>query len=122
MRARKFVGPLVLLAGTLLASSAFAITPITNAQEKIRNEIAQQLAPQKSYALVIGISEFDNPDWPDLQGVDREVADVSAALIAQHFQIVPESAADFHLNSPVFLSYAATPACSVCGATMSRSP
>jgi len=92
MRARRIVGPLALLTATLLANSAFAITPITNAQEKIRNEIAQQLAPQKSYALVIGISEFDNPDWPDLQGVDREVADVSAALSAQNFQIVPESA------------------------------
>jgi len=40
---------------------------------------------------VIGISEFDNPDWPDLEGVPKEVADVSAALEGQHFQIVPES-------------------------------
>ena len=60
MSMSRIAGPLALLAATLLASSALAITPITNAQEKIRNEIAQQLAPQKSYALVIGISEFDN--------------------------------------------------------------
>jgi hypothetical protein len=83
------VGPAALLTATLMASSAFAITPITNFQQMIRNQIAQQLAPQKSYALVIGISEFDNPDWPDLQGVPTEVANVSAALEAQHFQIVP---------------------------------
>jgi formylglycine-generating enzyme required for sulfatase activity len=91
MSIRNIAGPVALLAATLMASSAFAITPITNFQQMIRNQIAQQLAPQKSYALVIGISEFDNPDWPDLQGVPTEVANVSAALEAQHFQIVPES-------------------------------
>jgi formylglycine-generating enzyme required for sulfatase activity len=91
MRARNIVGPLALVAATLMASSAFAITPITNFQQMIRNQIAQQLAPQKSYALVIGISEFDNPGWPDLQGVPTEVAGIRDALIAQHFQIVPES-------------------------------
>ena len=87
----KLVGPVALIAATLMASSAFAITPITNFQKMIRDQIAQQLAPQNSYALVIGISEFDNPDWPDLDGVPKEVADVSAALEGQHFQIVPES-------------------------------
>ena len=93
MSAPKSLGPLVLLAATLLASSALAITPvITDSQQRIRNEIARQLAPQKSYALVIGISEFDNPGWPDLQGVTAEVASVRQALTSQHFQIVPESA------------------------------
>jgi formylglycine-generating enzyme required for sulfatase activity len=91
MSIRRIIGPLALLAATLMASSALAITPITNAQEKIRNEIAQQLAPQKSYALVIGISEFDN--WPNLEGVTDEVAGIRAALTDQHFQIVPESGA-----------------------------
>ena len=76
MSARSLVAPLALLAATLMASSALAITPITDSQQRIRNEIAQQLAPQKSYALVIGISEFDNPDWPDLEGVPDEVASV----------------------------------------------
>jgi len=86
------MGPVALLAAALMTSSALAIAPITNAQEKIRNEIAQQLAPQKSYALVIGISQFDDPDWPDLEGVTSEVANVRQALSDQHFQIVPESA------------------------------
>ncbi|MEO7224210.1 MAG: caspase family protein, partial [Devosia sp.] len=85
------LGPLALIAATLMASSALAITPITDSQQKIRNEIAQQLAPQKSYALVIGISEFDN--WPNLEGVTDEVAGIRAALTEQHFQIVPESGA-----------------------------
>jgi formylglycine-generating enzyme required for sulfatase activity len=93
MLARNTALPLALLAATLMASSALAITPITDKQNQIRNEIARQLAPTKSYALVIGISEFDNPGWPDLHGVDNEVAGIRAALSAQHFQIVPESAA-----------------------------
>lgn len=91
MSIRKFAGPVALVAAMLLTSSAFAITPITNFQKMIRDEIAQQLAPQKSYALVIGISEFDNEGWPDLAGVPDEVKHVSDALLAQHFQIVPES-------------------------------
>ena len=46
MRARNMVGPLALVAATLMASTAFAITPITNFQQMIRNQIAQQLAPR----------------------------------------------------------------------------
>jgi hypothetical protein len=89
---RLIAGPLALLTASLLATSALAITPITDAQQKIRNEIAQQLSPSKSYALVIGISEFDNPDWPDLEGVPKEYEAIYGALRAQNFEVVRESA------------------------------
>lgn len=91
MPALKLLGPLAGLTAMLLAGSAFAITPITDSQQKVRNEIARQLNPRNSYALVIGISEFDHPDWPDLTGVEKEYADISAALASQDFTIVPES-------------------------------
>src|SRR5690606_21125223 len=84
-------GPLVALAAGLMASSALAITPVTDAQQKVRSEIERQLSRGNSYALVIGISDFDNPDWPDLGGVRKEYEQITSALSAQNFTIVPES-------------------------------
>lgn len=91
MRAPRLVGPLVALAAGLMASSALAITPVTDAQQKVRSEIERQLSRGNSYALVIGISDFDNPDWPDLGGVRKEYEQITSALGAQNFTIVPES-------------------------------
>ena len=93
MRAHRLTGPLVALAAGLMASAAFAITPVTDAQQKVRTEIAQQLGRGHSYALVIGIADFDSPDWPDLGGVRKEYEQITAALGAQNFTIVPESTA-----------------------------
>jgi hypothetical protein len=75
-----------------MASSALAITPITDNERSVtRQEIARQLGPSNSYALVIGISEFDNPGWHDLSGVPAEVEKVGTALQQQGFVVVPES-------------------------------
>jgi sulfatase modifying factor 1 len=91
MTAPRLIGPLAALAALLMSGSALAITPVTDAQAKVRTEIAQQLGQGHSYALVIGISEFDDPDWNDLEGVPREYEQVTSALAQQNFTIVPES-------------------------------
>lgn len=92
MRIPRLGGALAALAFALLATTAAqAIVPITDAQSRNRDAIARQLAPQHSYALVIGISEFDNAGWTDLGGVHGEVENVGAALQQQGFTIVPES-------------------------------
>ncbi len=91
MSVRKLAGPLLLLTASLLATSALAITPINTAQQRVQTEIARQLATGKAHALVIGISDFDDDSWPDLQGVDQEVSDISAAFERQGFQIAPMS-------------------------------
>ncbi len=92
MRIPSLATPLAaLLAGLMATTAAHAIVPITQAQDVTRQEIARQLAPQHSYALVIGISEFDNAGWTDLGGVQKEVESVGAALQQQGFTIVPES-------------------------------
>ncbi len=88
----RIAGPLALLAALFMASSALAIAPVTDLERSVtRQEIARQLGPSHSYALVIGISEFDNPGWHDLSGVPTEVEKVGAALQNQGFTIVPES-------------------------------
>ena len=91
MSALRLAAPLAALTALLMAGSAYAIAPITDAQQKVRNQIAQQLGPRNSYALVIGISEFDDPAWQDLSGVETEYANIRTALGAQNFTIVPES-------------------------------
>jgi formylglycine-generating enzyme required for sulfatase activity len=91
MRIHNWLGPLAALAAGLLATGAHAIVPITDAQERTRQEIGRQLGPQHSYALVIGISEFDNPGWTDLGGVESEYRMITAALEAQDFKVVGES-------------------------------
>jgi len=74
-----------------MAGSAFAIVPVTDAQQRVREQIARQLGTGHSYALVIGISEFDDPAWTDLRGVTDEYKKVTAALARRDFTIVPES-------------------------------
>ena len=92
MSLNKVAGPLALLTACFLATSALAITPVTDLERSVtRQEIARQLGPSHSYALVIGISEFDNPGWQDLSGVPGEVEKVGTALQQQGFTIVPES-------------------------------
>ncbi|MEO6015397.1 MAG: SUMF1/EgtB/PvdO family nonheme iron enzyme [Devosia sp.] len=91
MRLLKFSALLAPLVLALMAGSALAITPITDIQDKTRQEIARQLGPTHSYALLIGISEFDNPGWQDLSGVAGEIDKIGTALQGQGFTIVPES-------------------------------
>lgn len=87
----KIVGSLALLTASLLATSALAITPINTAQQRVQTEIARQLATGKAHALVIGISQFDNDAWPDLDGVDTEVDEISKAFARQGFEIAEMS-------------------------------
>jgi formylglycine-generating enzyme required for sulfatase activity len=92
MRWRDLIHPLVLATTLVAATSAFAITPVTETERsETRQAIAQQLSPAHSYALLIGISDFDNAGWHHLDGVGPEIQKVGAALSAQGFTIVPES-------------------------------
>jgi hypothetical protein len=90
MPALKLIG-LAALAALLMTGSALAITPITTQQEKVREEIAQQLGSNRSFALVIGISEFDDPAWDDLGGIGREVTDVTRAFAEQGFRVTTKT-------------------------------
>jgi len=92
MRWRDLIHPLALTAALVAATSALAITPVTETERsETRKAIAQQLSPAHSYALLIGISDFDNVGWHHLDGVGPEIQKVGAALSAQGFTIVPES-------------------------------
>lgn len=90
MSVPKLIG-LAALSAALMTSAAFAIAPLTDPQQKVRDQIAQQLGQNRSFALVIGISEFDDPEWNDLGGIDAEVKNVSAAFEAQGFQVTRKS-------------------------------
>src|SRR3569832_2573490 len=91
MRWRDLIRPLVLVASLIAPNSAFAITPVTETERsETRQAIAQQLSPAHSYALLIGISDFDNAGWHHLDGVGPEIQKDVAALSAQGFTIVPE--------------------------------
>ena len=88
--ARRLLLSLILSA---VATSALAVTRVVSDGERAatRQEIIGQLGPAHYYALVIGISEFDNAAWRHLDGVGPEIQKVGAALSAQGFTIVPES-------------------------------
>src|SRR3569832_699519 len=61
MRWRDLIRPLALAVALVITTSAFAITPETETERsETRQAIAQQLSPAHSYALLIGISEYDN--------------------------------------------------------------
>lgn len=62
-------------------------------QEQVRATIRKQLGPRRSYALVIGISQFDVKGWKNLPGVDVEAVEVVAALQNHGFTVVPGPAA-----------------------------
>ena len=92
MHWRNLIRPLGLAAALVAATSAFAITPVSDAERsQTRQQIARQLSPAHSYALLIGISDFDNAGWHHLEGVGPEIQKIGAALAAQGFTIVPES-------------------------------
>lgn len=93
MRWFSLLRPLAILTACLAATAAFAVAPVFTdpAHSAVRSEIETELGPSHSYALVLGISDFDNPGWPHLTGVKPEIEAVTDALIKQHFQIVPES-------------------------------
>lgn len=92
MHIRKLLRPLLVVAACLVATTAFAITPISDAERSAtRQQITAELGPTHSYALLIGISDFDNAGWHHLDGVGPEIERVGAALQAQGFTIVPES-------------------------------
>ena len=40
-----------------------------------------------SYALVIGVSDYQSPEWADLKGVARDVLTVKTALEKQNFKV-----------------------------------
>src|SRR5213075_2195621 len=84
----------IALALLALATPAYAIqkvvVKITDTERKeTQAKIEQQLS--KSYALLIGISEFDNPVWPSLGGIEKEIGDMWALFEGKGFRIAPES-------------------------------
>ncbi|MEO6395639.1 MAG: SUMF1/EgtB/PvdO family nonheme iron enzyme [Devosia sp.] len=94
MLGRRITGGIVALLAlfwTLAAIGAPNVVPKTTEDERVRtrNEIASQM--DKSYALLIGISEFDNPVWPGLHGVDEEIGRMATLFERNGFQIAPES-------------------------------
>ena len=92
MHIRDLLRPLLVVAACLVATAALAITPISDAERSAtRQQITAELGPTHSYALLIGISDFDNAGWHHLDGVGPEIEKVGAALQAQGFTIVPES-------------------------------
>ena len=92
MSVPKLIG-LAALSAVLMTSAAFAITPLTDPQQKVKDAIAQQLGENRSFALVIGISEFKDPAWKDLTGIADEVVNVSTAFEKQGFQVTSKSGA-----------------------------
>jgi hypothetical protein len=58
-------------------------------QNEVAQRIQEQLGPDRSFALVIGISEFDH--WNPLSGVTGEAEEVKRSLRAQGFEIDSES-------------------------------
>lgn len=62
-----------------------AAVPLTDAQKTAWREVAQKLGRDRSFALVIGISEFDS--MSRLRGVQPEVDGVVKALNDQNFNI-----------------------------------
>jgi len=84
---------LVLLLSALIATPAFAVKTIAldPAHQAVYQEIGAELDPGHSYALVLGIADFDNSGWRHLNGVGPEIAQVSLALEQQGFQIVSDS-------------------------------
>ena len=88
MRWSSAVLALVWLVATL--TSALGVAPVVTETERLstRLAIAEQLDPKHSFALVLGISEFDNAGWHDLGGVAPEIAIVRGALAAQGFTLV----------------------------------
>src|SRR6185312_17430519 len=61
------------------------------AHQAVYQQIGAELDPGHSYALVLGISDFDNSGWRHLSGVGPEIAEVSLALEQQGFQVVSDS-------------------------------
>ena len=68
----------------LVATTAFAVTRVVTDTERsaTRQEIITQLGPAHSYALLIGISDFDNAGWHRLEGVGPEIQKIGGALSA----------------------------------------
>ena len=71
-----------------LAVKAVALDP---AHQAVYQQIGAELDPGHSYALLLGISDFDNAGWRHLSGVGPEIAEVSLALEQQGFQVVSDS-------------------------------
>jgi hypothetical protein len=82
---------LAALSAALMTSAAFAITPLTDKQKDVKDAIAQQLGTNRSFALVIGISDFEDPAWKHLSGIPDEVKNISEAFGQQGFQVTEVS-------------------------------
>jgi formylglycine-generating enzyme required for sulfatase activity len=84
----------------LFASAALAIQPVvikTSEQERQDTVRKIEAQMQKSFALLIGVSEFDSRSWPALPGVATEIAGMQALFEAKGFEIAPES----HISGPL---------------------
>lgn len=89
MRWSDIARPLLVLAACLVATAAFAVTPVSDLERSTtRQAIAHQLDPKHSFALVLGISEFDNAAWRELRGVEAEIVAVKTAFQQQGFTLV----------------------------------
>jgi formylglycine-generating enzyme required for sulfatase activity len=80
---------IVLASAMLLQPARPSALPLakTAEQEKIAAAIEKQLGPTRSFALVIGISQFDN--MRQLPGVESEVRQVAATLQMHGFFVAP---------------------------------
>lgn len=85
---------MVLLWSLVSAASALAVIPVASqtvdeARLATDAAIREHLGFGSSYALVIGISEFDEERWHELSGVDDETRSVAAALHDLHgFELI----------------------------------
>jgi hypothetical protein len=70
---------------SLRAEDMRAAVPLRPQQKAVFNEIAKQLGQDRSFALVIGISEFDR--LPRLKGVQPEADLIATTFATQGFQV-----------------------------------
>ncbi|MEQ1771502.1 MAG: SUMF1/EgtB/PvdO family nonheme iron enzyme [Devosia sp.] len=94
MRAGRFTAIILVALMALVAGQAIAgpsiVPKTTEAQrDRTRDKIEAQMA--KSYALLIGISEFDNPVWRNLGGVHGEMDRMWSLFEGAGFAIDPGS-------------------------------
>jgi formylglycine-generating enzyme required for sulfatase activity len=99
MRARLFAALFIFLASV---TATMAIQPVivrVTDEERNATRLAIEQQMSKSYALLIGISDFDSPVWPELYGVEDEIARMWALFEKNGFAIAPESQTSGRLSS-----------------------
>ncbi|MEQ1899474.1 MAG: SUMF1/EgtB/PvdO family nonheme iron enzyme [Devosia sp.] len=90
---------LVLLCSVTVALAIQPVVIRVTDQERNATRLAIEQQMSRSYALLIGISEFDSPSWPDLFGVEDEISRMWSLFERNGFAIAPESQASGRLSS-----------------------